>query len=219
MSQNYRLLFVHGWGFSKEFWQPVTDLLQDFYIDYIDLGYLNDQQISDDELQSIKKHQDRIIAIGHSLGFLYLLKQFPLNFHHYVAINSFLRFSKVDDFGSGVSLRVLQRMSKGVEKDSFSVLFQFYKQCQYLQEPTAMLNKEQLKTGLEWLETDDLRSNLSDIANKLTVIASDQDPVVSKEMTKESFKEHPVQWVTDTTHLLPITKPVLCAKTIRNILL
>ena len=219
MSSKYRLLFAHGWGFSKEFWKPVANLFQGFTIDYIDLGYLDNQVTSDKALQIIQKNQDNIIAIGHSLGFIYLLKQFPLKFYHYVAINGFLRFSKADDFASGVPLRILQRMSKNIEKDSSAVLSQFYEQCQYHQTPSLILNIEQLKIGLEWLEKNDFRSCLSTIQNRLTVIASDHDPVVSKEMTSHSFKNQPIQWVEDKTHILPIKKPELCASIIRNTLI
>lgn len=219
MSLKYRLVFVHGWGFSKEFWKPVADLLHEFTIDFIDLGYLENHATSDDTLQIIEAHQDDTIAIGHSLGFIYLLKQFPLNFYHYVAINSFLRFSKADDFISGIPLRILQRMSKNIEKDSLKVLSNFYKQCQYHQEPTLTLNNEQLKKGLNWLENNDFRTYLPNIHKRLTVIASDHDPVVSNEMTVDSFVEHSIQWIEDKTHILPITSPNLCALIIRNIFL
>lgn len=217
MSQKYRLLFVHGWGFSAKFWQPLADLLSDYAIDYIDLGYLNNQKTADDVLQEIKSHQDSYIAIGHSLGFFYLLKQFPLNFHHYVAVNSFLRFTKADDFVSGVPSRILQRMSKGIDKDSVSTLSQFYEQCQYHQRPLSIMNNVRLKEGLDWLEKDDFRHYLLNINDKLTVIASEQDPVVTKEMTCDSFPEHFIQWVEDKTHILPITEPALCATIIKNI--
>lgn len=217
MSQNYRLLFVHGWGFSAKFWQPLADLLSDYAIEYIDLGFLDHQQTADNLLQKIREDQDSYIAIGHSLGFINLLKQFPLKFHHYIAINSFLRFSKADDFVSGIPSRILQRMSKGIDKDSFAILSQFYEQCQYRQPPTSLIDKERLQEGLEWLEKDDLRSVLPNLQEKLTVVASEYDPVVSKEMTCDSFSEHCIQWIEDKTHILPITKPALCATIIRNI--
>lgn len=219
MSQQYHLTFVHGWGFSKELWKPVTSLLQDFPIHSIDLGFINNNPTSNDIIQIISEQQQNTIAIGHSLGFLYLLKQFPYKFHHYVAINSFLRFSKNDDYPAGVPPRILQRMSKGIDKDVHSVLSQFYQQCQSSDSIPSRINSVQLKTGLEYLETEDFRHSLPILSDKLTIIASDSDPVVSAAMTKDSFKEHPIHWVQDNTHLLPIAQPDLCAETIRNIAL
>lgn len=219
MSQQYHLTFVHGWGFSKEFWKPVTSLLRDFPMYSIDLGFINNNLISDDIIQLISEQQQNTIAIGHSLGFLYLLKQFPYKFHHYVAINSFLRFSKNDDYPAGVPPRILQRMSKEIDKNVHSVLSQFYQQCQSSDSIPSKINPVQLKTGLQYLEIEDFRNNLPLLSDKLTVIASDNDPVVSAAMTKDSFKTHPIHWVQDTTHILPITQPDLCAETIRNIAL
>ncbi|EHD14898.1 hypothetical protein CIN_08300 [Commensalibacter intestini A911] len=185
----------------------------------IDLGFINNNHTSNDIIQIISEQQQNTIAIGHSLGFLYLLKQFPHKFHHYVAINSFLRFSKNDDYPAGVPSRILQRMSKGIDKDAHLVLSQFYQQCQSSDSIPTQINLARLKTGLQYLEIEDFRNALPLLSDKLTVIASDSDPVVSAAMTKDSFKEHPIHWVQDTTHTLPITQPDLCAKTIKNIAL
>lgn len=219
MNQQFYLLFVHGWGFSIDFWKPLTDLLQDFPIQYIDLGFVSNQPTPYNVLQTILDQQHTSIAIGHSVGLFYLLKQFPHTFHHYVAINSFLRFSKADDFVSGIPTRVLQRMSKGIDKDARLVLSQFYQQCQFPYMQQNQINPVALQAGLEWLEKDDLRHVLPLITQNLTVLASDQDPVVSFEMVSASFQEHPIYWVKDNTHILPITQPDLCATIIRNIAL
>lgn len=219
MNKQYHLIFVHGWGFSKDFWKPLTSLLQELPIHFIDLGFINNNPTSNDIIQIISEQQQNMIAIGHSLGILYLLKQFPHQFYHYVAINSFLRFSKNDDYPAGVPSRILQRMSKGIDKDAPLVLSQFYQQCRSSNIIPAHINLARLKTGLEYLETEDFRHALPLLSDKLTVVASDNDPVVSAAMTKDSFKTHPVHWVQDNTHILPITQPDLCAETIRNIAL
>ncbi|MDI2111872.1 alpha/beta fold hydrolase [Commensalibacter nepenthis] len=219
MTQKYHLLFVHGWGFSRDFWKPVGYLLKGFSIDYIDLDFVNNTATSNEIIQTISKQINHTIAIGHSLGFLYLLKQFPHEFHHYIAINSFLRFSKADDYLSGAPLRILQRMSKGIDKDAYLILSQFYQQCRYFDSLPNQMNIPTLQTGLKYLETEDFRDVFPSIMDKLTILASQNDPVVSPAMTTDSFQSHPIHWVKDDTHVLPISQPETCSKIIRDIAL
>ncbi|CAI3935756.1 2-succinyl-6-hydroxy-2 [Commensalibacter communis] len=219
MIQKYHLLFVHGWGFSKNFWEPVSCLLNGFSKEYIDLGFVNNISTSSDDIYELSQRIPNTIAIGHSLGLLYLLKQFPHTFHHYIAINSFLRFSKAENYLSGVPSRILQRMSKGIDNDVYSVLSQFYQQCRYVGKVPNQMNASALQTGLEILETEDFRNVLPSITDRLTIVSSKNDPVVSSDMTGGSFKSHPILWIEDNTHALPIFQPEICAKIIKDIAL
>ncbi|CAI3935452.1 alpha/beta fold hydrolase [Commensalibacter communis] len=219
MIQKYHLLFVHGWGFSKHFWEPVSYLLNEFSKEYIDLGFVNNISILSNDVHDLSQQIPNTIAIGHSLGLLYLLKQFPRTFHHYIAINSFLRFSKAEDYLSGVPSRILHLMSKGIDKDVYSVLSQFYQQCQYVGNVPNQMNASALQIGLGTLETEDFRNVLPSITDRLTIVSSKSDPVVSSDMTIDSFKSHPIYWVKDNTHVLPISRPEICAKIIKDVAL
>lgn len=220
MKKDIHLLMVHGWGFSSSFWDLIEKELSDFSIQFIDLGFINCVEKQEIKLRSIIDigHPENIIAIGHSLGFVYLLKNFPLKFRHYIAINSFAKFAKDKTFPDGVEPRIIERMKRHLLRDGDKVLKQFYKQCGYPDYPFLSFDKVQLQKGLIWLQTDDVRLLISKIKQKLTIIASAYDPVVSSAMTKESFKNCRCHWVEDVSHLLPLTHASYCATIIKNIM-
>lgn len=214
------LLLVHGWGFSASFWQKMQDNLPyDVTVYGFDLDFIEDEAKQVVDLQAILAEQENIVAVGHSLGFLYLLQHFPLKFRHYIGINSFARFSRSEDFTSGISTRVLDRMAKGLEKDGQKVLKDFYQQCGCSVPVLSKVNLESLRKGLEILKSGDERQSIPVIKDRLTIIASIQDPVVSAEMTRDSFENNvTIHWIKDNQHVLPLTHSEQCAELIKDIL-
>ncbi|MDI2090231.1 alpha/beta fold hydrolase [Commensalibacter oyaizuii] len=217
MTSKPQLLFVHGWGFSKEFWNKILPYCSNYKIHLLDIGFISNQPTSEQELHSFISHQDHIVAVGHSLGFLYLLKQFPHRFKHYIAINSFARFSKTENFIHGIPTRILDRMSKGLEQPKTETLSQFYQQCGYTPSSSIKdINIPLLQLGLKWLKTEDVSHIIPLISDKLTVISSTNDPVIPQAMTTASFPTQHIHWVDSHTHLLPITHPKLCVTLIQQ---
>lgn len=218
MKNNYRLLFVHGWGYSSSFWQKLQNNLKEYHSETIDLGFIGKNTDKNCNLKSILNLQEKYIAVGHSLGFLYLLKNFSFRFKYYVAINSFARFSRDPTFPKGVASRVLDRMSRGLSTDSNLIMKQFYQQCGQVVNFLPSFNIEELQKGLEFLKFGDVRSIIPQIRNKLTVIASKKDPVVNETMTIQSFQECNYLWLDDDTHILPLSKTNACAEIIRELI-
>lgn len=214
--QDTRILFVHGWGFSATFWQGLREALAEYDSEVIDLGYIQENSVHDDHIQCVLDHQTHYVAIGHSLGFIYLLNQYPIRFKHYVAINSFSKFAKDLSFPNGIAPRILDRMDKGLEINPVQLMNQFYEQCGSFVLPKQTYHVTHLKNGLDLLKYQDVRPLIPKIQHKLTVIASTHDPVVNKEMTKQSFENSNCYWVNDHTHLLPLFKIKECADIIRK---
>ena len=98
-------------------------------------------------------------------------------------------------------------MQKRLANKPKKVLSDFYQQCG---EENPVIpddwNLERLQQGLEWLKTSNFLDKIQAMKSKLTVIASNNDPIVNIEMTKDSFKNIDIHWFNDLTHLLPHTQ-------------
>lgn len=217
MSKNIHLVFAHGWGFSASFWQFMQKELSDFSIHLMDLGFLKDNKKPSVNLQALACDPDKkIIAIGHSLGFNYIIKNFPIDCDHYISINGFTKFTKNNNFRYGIAPRIIERMIKGLEADGERVLQHFYQQCGAPHFMDILFDQQRLQEGLSWLQNDDCRYFIPKIKQKLTIIASTHDPIVSEAMTRESFIDCHYHWIKDETHVLPLTQVNYCARIIRD---
>ncbi|CAK7191970.1 hypothetical protein COMNV_00151 [Commensalibacter sp. Nvir] len=216
-----KLLFVHGWGYSKAFWKPLINYFEPQQFDLLDLGFFKNLKTTHKMLEDFGEHQHNYIVVGHSLGLMYVLNHFPSQFHRYIGINSFLCFVQKNDFKEGVPKRILEKMLYQITREPLKVLEEFYRRCGYknfVLPSEEQLDVKQLRFGLQLLIGLDLRDKLKKIGGKLTVITSEGDPIVSKPMVVESFKDQKVQWLSDNTHLLPYTQPKKCADLIKEIL-
>ena len=66
------------------------------------------------------------LLVGHSLGFLWLVRQRALRHVPLVGINAFPRFLEAEDYRPAVAARVLERMRRRVVGDTRSVLEDFW---------------------------------------------------------------------------------------------
>lgn len=216
---NQHFVFVHGWGYSPSFWKPLKSRMLDCYITTVDLGFFTHDPLKT-AIPSLKlqKNVDTsdYVAVGHSLGLFYLLEYFPNSFRRYVAINSFACFTQQTDFSNGVADRILEQMQKRLANKPKKVLSDFYQQCG---EENPVIpddwNLERLQQGLEWLKTGNFLDKIQAMKSKLTVIASNNDPIVNIEMTKDSFKNIDIHWFNDSTHLLPHTQINNCVSILK----
>ena len=98
------------------------------------------------------------------------------------------------------------------------VMTQFYLECGYHWINLPHFNNDNLIKGIEKLKKEDIRNLIPSIQQKLTVLASTDDPIVSREMTLGSFENCHCYWIEDNTHLLPLYKIKECADIIRKII-
>lgn len=207
-------VFVHGWGFGPDFWAPVISALGWTDACVLDLGFLGGGNASPlqaaQQLQALQAEGRPVLGVGHSLGFLWLAQHMAFaSRDKLVGINAFAVFAARAGFASGVPVRVMQRMCKGLSTAPEKVLTDFRTLCgaQVAAEPPQTQN---LCTGLEMLMSADARPVLAGRARQCVVLAARQDPVVSPAMTEESFVGGPpVQWM-DGGHLLPHTHVKAC---------
>lgn len=201
------LLFVHGWGFDASVWSPLRATLKPDQDSMTwDLGYYGQPA------QPVPPANRPVIAIGHSLGVLWLLHHRPLPWRALVSINGFPRFSKSADFPEGVPSRLIERMLARLHDTPVEVHGDFLARCGLpahhhpAAQSTNPLDVDALADGLIALRDWDERAGTQiDLA-----LAGRADPIVSAAMTQASFTGQPIEWQ-DGGHLLPLTAPGWCA--------
>lgn len=201
------LLFVHGWAFDASVWTPLRAELGDWPHEVADAGYFG-------AAQSPAAGTGPVIAIGHSMGVLRLLRDLPPNCVGLVSINGFPRFGAAPDFDAGVPRRMLDRMLKRLSTDPTAVLQDFRERCgdaSAFGEP----HLEPLARDLQALRDEDQRHALAALPVPLLILAGQDDPIVPAAMTQAAFggrlgdERHDLE---HGGHLLPVSAAPWCAR-------
>jgi pimeloyl-[acyl-carrier protein] methyl ester esterase len=200
------ILFVHGWGYDAHFWDPLRALLGDVPSAALDLGYFSEAKTTQPDKLTL--------LVGHSLGFLWLVRQSKLRHVPLVGINAFPRFLEAGDYHPAVAARVLERMRRRVVSDTRSVLEDFWTRAGATG-PDGAPNKAVLAEGLDHLATWDERENLASRASPTRLIAGREDAIVPAAMTKMAFPNSEIAWLPGG-HVLPRTHAADIARLIRS---
>lgn len=204
-----RTILVHGWGFDRTFWNAVAPRLDETPV-LIDLGFFGASRtmISSDA---------PVFAVGHSLGLMWLLLNGGLPPGSRVAaIGGFTRFARADDFPDGVPERILARMQSALTRDASSVVAQFRDRCGLpagAEVPAGMPDVPALSAGLSLLRNGDARSCRNQVVR---VLAARDDAIVSPAMTAACFTPEQIETAETGGHLLPLARPELSARFIRE---
>ena len=215
-----RILMVHGWAFGPWIWRPMNGRLRDLLtiseleLSCVDLGFFGDTELE-------FGHFD--LAIGHSLGLLWLLQSSRVSFDRLISINGFTRFSAAEDFQCGWPHRIIQRMRKRLAQDAESVSANFIEKSG----ATEWFNRdsisdtcdvERLDWGLEALINGDGREQWSKFHGPRRAIAATKDQIVSQEQTNQCFPDGDIQWLKSNCHCLPLKFPEICAALVRELI-
>lgn len=217
LTQYPLLLLVHGWGFGPGVWRSVIRALPNWDYHTLDLGFFGKPQ------QQIPEERP-LLAIGHSLGFLWLLQhleQAPMRKFclGLVSISGFSRFAHCNNFPHGIAPKILQRMGQQIPKHGSKVLAEFRQQSGWHGSPgqKPIHNPTSLLQGLDWLQQWDGRDSLKNWDGPLSILAAKDDQIVPPQLTTACFAADSVHWVMNGGHILPITRAEECANTIKNL--
>lgn len=189
------ILLVHGWGFDATVWDGVRAALPaGLAVEALDLGFFGAPTTVPDGIT---------LAVGHSLGALWLLRQ---GIAPVLVVNGFPRFTAAPDFPQGVAPRMVERMARRLADAPAEVVDAFRDRCA-AGPAAATPDVERLAWGLDLLLSADARP-----AAPLRAIAGRQDPIVPPPMTQAAFGDA-VTWI-DGGHLLPLTHPAPLAQAI-----
>lgn len=214
MTAEPRLVFVHGWGFDSGVWGPIRDSLSDIESETVDLGFFGTPA-------AVTENRERpVIAVGHSLGFLWLLHERPFAWRALVSIGGMPRFAKAGDYGHGVGPRVIDAMIARFNAAPAETLAEFLRRSGCADAPiSGRIDRARLTEGLRWLKEWDERETLAaDRAPVLALHAAD-DAIVPTELSKDAFAARPDTRVAsrpDGGHALPLSEPRWCAAQIRE---
>lgn len=198
------ILFVHGWGYDAGFWEPVRAALG-APSTALDLGYFG--------APNAAIPQGITLLVGHSLGFLWLLRQGALRHVPLIGINAFPRFLEADGYRPAIAPRVLERMRRRVVSDARGVLEDFWTRAG-APGPNGAANTAALAEGLDQLAAWDEREDLAARASATRLIAGRQDAIVPAAMTEMAFPESQIAWLPGG-HALPQTHAAEIARLIR----
>jgi pimeloyl-[acyl-carrier protein] methyl ester esterase len=198
------MLFVHGWGYDASFWEPVRAALGAPSA-ALDLGYFG--------APNVALPNEITLLVGHSLGFLWLLRQGALRHVPLIGINAFPRFLETNGYRPAIAPRVLERMKRRVVSDTRGVLEDFWTRAG-APGPIGALDTAALAEGLDQLAAWDERENLARRASATRLIAGRQDAIVPPAMTEMAFPSSEIAWLPGG-HALPQTHVAEIARLIR----
>jgi pimeloyl-ACP methyl ester carboxylesterase len=197
------LLLVHGWGFDAGTWDGVrAGLPADIPVHTVEFGFLG-------ATPRMTVPPDVTVAVGHSLGLLWLLSERPCRWRHLVSVNGFPRFTAAPDYPDGVPPRLVERMRRRLDTAPEAVLSDFRTRCG-LDDPPVGLNLDRLAWGLEMLRDGDGRP----MPDAVTALAGEADLIVPPAMSRAAFSSCGVGMVAEGGHLLPFSHPAEVAAVI-----
>jgi pimeloyl-[acyl-carrier protein] methyl ester esterase len=199
-----RFVLVHGWGFHAGLWDKLVPHLPDAEIARVDLGFIKGGP------KGVREWPEDSIAIGHSLGLLWLLKQGRGRFRALVSIQGF------DCFSCHIPKSRVLGMQRALKRDADATLRAFWRACDT--EPFApgeALNVEALGDGLDGLASWDAREELGALTCPTLALASRDDQIVPPAMSETIWNGN-VIWSESGGHALPLLRAEWCASQVSD---
>jgi pimeloyl-[acyl-carrier protein] methyl ester esterase len=198
------ILFVHGWGYDARFWDPLRKEIALPSV-ALDLGYFGAEHTEIPE--------GITLLVGHSLGFLWLVRQPALRHVPLIGINAFPRFTEMEGYAPAVAPRILDRMKRRLSSGPAVILAEFWERAGALG-PDLAHDEAALASGLDHLAAWDERENLAARTSSVRLIAGEEDAIVPPAMTRMAFQNRAIAWLLGG-HALPQTHPAEVARLIR----
>jgi pimeloyl-[acyl-carrier protein] methyl ester esterase len=198
-------VFVHGWGFNAAIWRAVLGFMQTTEVTLVDLGFIAGGPSSANAWPS------EPIAVGHSLGLLWLLhwagEEGSAPFRGLVSIQGF------DRFCPSIPTSRVGGMRRGLRLDPCQTLEAFWRGCgtEPFASPEA-LDVRRLDEGLGWLMDWDETKVRAALACPTLALAARDDAVVPAAMSEAIWGKDDINWSQTGGHVLPLKQPEWCAR-------
>lgn len=193
-------VLLHGWGFHAGVWDDVAEYLGRANVTLLDLGF-----VAGGPEASMNWPEDAV-AVGHSLGTMWLLERGQGRFKGMVSIQGFDRFCPY------VPPSRVAALKRGLKWDALATMESFWGSCGA---PgfarLEALNVERLDEGLDWLMHWDAQAAKEKLDCPVLALGSRDDPIVPPAMTEAIWQEAGVIWSPDGGHVLPMRHPRWCA--------
>lgn len=197
--------FVHGWGFDAGIWRGVHAALGQPRALFADRGYFGEPVWPQVE--------GPVIAVGHSLGALHLLRDPPRGCAGLVAVNGFDRFAANKE-DSAVPRRVVERMIARFNDDPVAVLADFRTRAGTDTPAPGNMAHARLLADLGLLRDADERAGAAKLKCPVLVLHGDADAILPLAMRDAVFAGAERRTLAGQGHLLPWHAAEWCARQI-----
>lgn len=199
------LVFIHGWGMNSQSWQPLIAELPDYNHHTIDLGFIAGGKTTWQDTSR------PAIYIGHSLGIMWLLKQWRES-KDTPSPTALISIAGFACFNSFTDPRQIALMQRGLSRNPDAQMAHFRRSAGCIEDAEgADLNTKNLGEGLSWLAEWDERETLETIATPTLALASKLDKIVPEAATRSQWEEGNTIWHETAPHCLHQTAPSWCA--------
>ncbi len=193
-------VLVHGWGFHAGIWTDFVGHLEGADAYLVDLGF-----VSGGPKGETNWPRDAI-AVGHSLGLLWLLARGGGQFRALVSVQGF------DCFCCHVAPSRLAALKRGIEREPYATVEAFWRSCGAPDfAPPEALDVPRLHEGLDWLMHWDARDVKEGLECPVLALAARDDAIVPTAMSEQIWRQGPI-WSPDGGHVLPLRHPQWCAR-------
>jgi pimeloyl-[acyl-carrier protein] methyl ester esterase len=194
-------VLVHGWGFHAGIFADFIAHLEGAEVTLVDLGFFAGGP------KGATEWPENAIALGHSLGLLWLLEKGEGRYKALVSVQGF------DCFFCHIAPSRLAALKRGIERDPAGTLQAFWHSCGApgFAWPET-LNVPRLDEGLNWLMKWDARKAKDELKCPVLALASRDDPIVPAAMTEAIWDKQGIVWLPDGGHVLPLRHPKWCAR-------
>ena len=199
-------VFVHGWGYHAGLWKDVIALMPGMSVSLVDLGF-----VAGGPAGVTSSWPADSVAIGHSLGLLWLLQQGDRRFRALVSVQGF------DCFCCHVPRARVEAMRRGLKQNAPETLGNFWRSCGTpdFAKPED-LNIEKLDAGLDWLMNWNETGKPATLDCPVRALAARDDPIVPATMSASIWGAQNVIWSEEGAHALPLRRPAWCAERIQE---
>ncbi len=171
------LVFCHGWGFDKDYWETIKPYFygEDCY--FWDLGYFGSRKLT------LPPSDRKIIGIGHSFGMLQLM-QFLSHLDMVVGLQGFTNFLGYSPTLHTKRALELRAVKTGFKHNPQAALSQFYQRGGVIYPRKQEIDKNRLYSDLEALSKKHLFPQCPTL-----ILASKDDIVAPPALIEDNFQD------------------------------
>jgi pimeloyl-[acyl-carrier protein] methyl ester esterase len=187
------LLFLPGWGFDADIWQPLAKkLTNEAELHYLDWQRIESPEEISKRVEEWLKDKNDVTLIGWSLGALAALdaaKKFPGKITRIILFSATSCFTRREGYDYGWDFRVVRSMKRRLQKDQEGTLRDFQQMIFSSEEKmsgwgnkslTSLFkdkNGSSLLHGLDYLQARDCRESLATINQPILLVHGEKDVI------------------------------------------